>query len=95
MLADKHTKNNTKSKTIIGSKLTFSSTCTEPEVLVDSSDGSLLKMCTNKIVPEWQSLALLGKLAMTDGNNKFNADYSKLHNTESLIGLKFADREKE
>jgi len=51
--------------------ISFSAICKEPEVLIDSSDGTTLRMCTNKKVMEFQSLALLGKLAMNDVKNKY------------------------
>jgi hypothetical protein len=34
--------------------------CSEPEVLLDSQNGSIIKTCVSSKVPEWKSLALLG-----------------------------------
>jgi len=60
-------------------------------VLVDSDDGSILKICSNTKVQEWKSLALLGKVALTNANNKHQSDYSHLFQTEADIGLKLFD----
>lgn len=46
-------------------------TCKEPEALINSNDGSILKICSNSNVAEWKSLALLGKVALTDHGNKY------------------------
>ena len=62
--------------------------CKAPEILVDSQDGSVLKVCSNSNVSEWKSLALLGKLALSDAGNKYRADYSQLFQTEPELGLK-------
>jgi len=53
----------------------FSTKCEEPEVLIDTTDGTTLRMCTNKKVMEYESLALLGKLAINDVRNKYWRDY--------------------
>ena len=65
----------------------FSQKCKEPELLVDSQDGSVLKICSNSKVQEWKSLALLGGVALNNGN-KYQADYSHLFQSEAEIGLK-------
>lgn len=52
--------------------------CHEPEILVDSTDGSILKSCSSANVSEWRSLALLGKLALQDKANLHRENYNKL-----------------
>ena len=44
--------------------------CTEPEVLIDSQKGSVLKVCSGQNIAEWKSLTLLGKLALSNATNK-------------------------
>jgi hypothetical protein len=44
--------------------------CSEPEVLIDSQKGSVLKVCSGQNIAEWKSLALLGKLALSSATNK-------------------------
>ena len=62
--------------------------CKEPEVLVDSVDGSILKVCSNTNVSEWKSLALLGKLALQDQANTHRTNYNQMFQSETDIGLK-------
>lgn len=62
--------------------------CKEPEVLVDSVDGSILKLCSNTNVSEWRSLALLGKLALQDEGNAHRTNYNQMFQSEPQIGLK-------
>lgn len=62
--------------------------CTEPEVLIDSAKGSVIKICSGQNVPEWKSLTLLGKLALTDKANKSHPFYNRLYQTEAELGLK-------
>lgn len=57
-------------------------------MLVDSADGSILRMCSNSQVQEWKSLALLGHVALSSGSNRYQADYSRLYQNEAEIGLK-------
>lgn len=40
---------------------------------------------------EFQSLALLGKLAMNDVKNKYQKGYNQVYSTEEDIGLKLAE----
>jgi len=44
--------------------------CLEPEVLVDSQKGTVIKVCSGQNVAEWKSLILLGKLALNYKANK-------------------------
>lgn len=66
----------------------FAAKCTAPEVMVDSQDGGVLRLCSNSNISEWKSLALLGKVALNDSANKYQSAYGQMYNTEADIGLK-------
>lgn len=76
-------------------KSAYQLSCKEPEVEVDSSNGKILKLCSNQNVSEWKSLSLLGQTALQNHRNKFQNNYSHLFESESDIGLKlYADLKK-
>jgi len=62
--------------------------CLEPEVLVDSQKGTVIKVCSGQNVAEWKSLILLGKLALNYKANKLQPQYNRLYQTEAELGLK-------
>ena len=61
--------------------------CSEPEILLDSQNGSIIKTCVSSSVPEWKSLSLLGKQALTNSANKASSKYNRLYQTEQELGL--------
>jgi hypothetical protein len=65
-------------------------TVTEPIAFVQS-DGRIVKSCMNPNVKEWKSLALVGRLALTDKHNKMAKNYQKDFVSEKDIGLKLFD----
>ena len=52
--------------------------------------GAVLRACHDSTVPEWRSLALIGKLAQTSSRSQFKDFYSQDHSTESDVGLELA-----
>jgi len=68
-------------------ELTKTPPCKEPTVFLNPSSGQVLSVCSNEYVAEWESLALLGKLALSS-SNKFASNYNQDHRTEDEIGLK-------
>ena len=79
-----------KRKREVEEQLPICSTVKEPIAFVQN-DGKIVKSCGNSNVQEWKSLALVGKMALTDKKNLMVKNYTAEHSTEKQIGLKFYD----